>query len=286
MDLTKTFDRVDDVSKIEGCNTRGIEYRWSTFSKVIATFPAGSDALDFGAGSLRESYDLALRGFNVTSIDLDSELMSDYKSKYDWPANGTSHRLVAASDFTDALSKIHGQRFALVTCFDVLEHLEDPAAVLRLIEPHIADGGKIFITVPNGRTLFEIGFRVNLLLARATKRYLRPGEPHLQRNSPARWKEILISAGYNVLQHDMEIGFFVNTAAALVQLPLGLGGRILRNLGMKVDAYAWSERICSGARMAPIDRIDRKTKSIFHGLYGWNLFVAAPARSRIMTIPS
>ena len=163
MTLTKTFDRVADVSKIEGCNTRGIEYRWSTFSNVIATFPAGSDALDFGAGSLRESFDLARRGFNVTSIDIDHELMSAYKSAYDWPANGTSHQLIGAGDLTDALAKIRGQRFALVTCFDVLEHLEDPGAVLRLIEQYLTDDGKILITVPNGRTLFELAFRFDLL---------------------------------------------------------------------------------------------------------------------------
>jgi 2-polyprenyl-3-methyl-5-hydroxy-6-metoxy-1,4-benzoquinol methylase len=281
MSLTKTFDRVDDVSKIEGCNTRGIEYRWSIFSKMIATFPAGSNALDFGAGSLRESFDLATRGFSVTSIDIDSELMSAYKSDYDWPANGTSHRLIAASDLADGLSKIGDQRFALVTCFDVLEHLEDPAAVLRLIEPHIADGGKIFITVPNGRTLFELAFRFDLLLARATKRSMRPGEPHLQRNSPKKWKNIIRSAGYEVLQHEMEIGFLANTTAALVQLPLALGGRILRKLGVQVDALSLSERICSGARMAAIDRIDQNTKSIFSGLYGWNLFVASPVRNRL-----
>jgi 2-polyprenyl-3-methyl-5-hydroxy-6-metoxy-1,4-benzoquinol methylase len=280
MTQTKTFDRVDDISKIEGCNTRGIEYRWPTFSKVIATFPPGRDALDFGAGSLRESFDLAVRGFNVTSIDIDSELMLAYKSGYEWPANGTSHRMIAASDLTDGLSKIAGQRFALVTCFDVLEHLQDPTAVLRMIEPHIADDGKIFITVPNGRTLFELAFRFDLLLARATKRNMRPGEPHLQRNSPRKWKKIIASAGYEVLQHDMEIGFLTNTAAALVQLPLTLGGRLLRKLGVHVDALALSERICSGARMAAIDRIDQKTKSIFSGLYGWNLFVASPTRNR------
>ena len=106
MTLTKTFDRVDDVSKIEGCNTRGIEYRWSTFSRVIATFPVGSSALDFGAGSLRESFDLAVRGFNVTSIDIDSELMSAYKTNYNWPANGTSHRIIGAGDLTEGLAKI------------------------------------------------------------------------------------------------------------------------------------------------------------------------------------
>ena len=280
MTLTKTFDRVDDISKIEGCNTRGIEYRWSIFSKEIATFAPGRAALDFGAGSLRESFDLAARGFNVTSIDIDSELMSAYKSGYEWPANGTTHHMIAARDLSDGLSKIADQKFALVTCFDVLEHLEDPAAVLRLIEPHIAHGGKIFISVPNGRTLFELAFRLDLLLARATKRYLRPGEPHLQRNSPKKWKKIIASAGFDVLQHDMEIGFLANTAAALVQLPLALGGRILRKFGAHLDALALSERICSKARMAAIDRIDQKTKSIFRDLYGWNLFVAAPTRSR------
>jgi 2-polyprenyl-3-methyl-5-hydroxy-6-metoxy-1,4-benzoquinol methylase len=281
MTLTKTFDRVDDVSKIEGCNTRGIKYRWSTFSKVIATFPVGSNALDFGAGSLRESFDLAVRGFNVTSIDIDSELMSAYKTSYDWPANGTSHRIVGAGDLMEGLEKIAGQRFALVTCFDVLEHLDDPESLLRMLEPYILDDGRIFITVPNGRTLFELAFRFDLLLARVTNRYIRPGEPHLQRNTPKKWKQIIARAGYDVLQHDMEIGFFANTVAAAVQLPLALSGRLLRKLGVNVDALALSEQICSGARMLAIDRIDQKTKSIFRGLYGWNLFVASPARNPV-----
>src|SRR6266513_816346 len=106
MTLAKTFDRVDDVSKIEGCNTRGIEYRWPTFLKEIATFPAGSNVLDFGAGSLRESFDLAARGFNVTSIDIDGDLMSAYKNSYNWPANGTTHRIIGAGDLTEGVAKI------------------------------------------------------------------------------------------------------------------------------------------------------------------------------------
>src|SRR5437763_2740993 len=217
MTLTKTFDSVNDVSKIEGCNSRGIQYRWSTFSNVIATLPVGGNALDFGAGSLRESFDLAVRGFNVTSIDIDRELMSAYKASYDWPVNGRSHRIICTGDLTEGLKKIVGQSFTLVTCFDVLEHLDDPESLLRLLEPHIAENGKIFITVPNGRTLFELAFRFDLLVARATNRYIRPGEPHLQRNSPKKWERIIVRAGYDILRHDMEIGFFANTAAALVQ---------------------------------------------------------------------
>src|SRR5438552_1716489 len=128
--------------------------RW-TLPSFGSKIPVGSAVLDFGAGSLRESFDLAVRGFNVTSIDIDSELMSAYKASYSWPANGTSHRIIGAGDLTEGLARISGQRFALVTCFDVLEHLDDPESLLRLLEPHLADDGEIFITVPNGRTLFE-----------------------------------------------------------------------------------------------------------------------------------
>ncbi len=151
--------------------------------------------------------------------------------------------------------------------------------MLRSLAPLLKDDGKILITVPNGRTLFELAFRIDLLLARATKRYIRPGEPHLQRNSPKKWKKIIERAGYDILEHEMQIGFLANTTAGLVQLPLALSGRILRKLGVNVDTLALSERICSGTRMALLDRMDQKTKLIFRELYGWNLFVASPVRS-------
>jgi 2-polyprenyl-3-methyl-5-hydroxy-6-metoxy-1,4-benzoquinol methylase len=277
-DQVRRFERVHDVSKIEGCNTRGIEYRWAVFSNEIAMIPSGADALDFGAGSLRESFDLAVRGFNVTSIDLSAELLASYKSDYNWPGNGTTHQMIAAENLTEGLAKVGGKKFDLVTCFDVLEHLADPSEILRELRDRMNDGAKVFITVPNGRSLFEIAWSIDLKIAMATKRTLRPGEPHLQRNSPEKWKKIIRNSGFRITRHEMAIGFFANTAVALVQLPLTLGGRILRKMGIKVDAEGMAERICSGRRMAMIDKLDRKTKRLLAPLYGWNLFVATPAR--------
>src|ERR1700684_108814 len=112
----RTFDRIHDVSKIDGCNTRGVEYRWQTFSKELAEIPAGCSALDFGAGSLRESFDLAVRGFNVTSIDLNGELLASYKADYVWPENGTTHELISSDYLTDGLAKVNGKTFDLITC--------------------------------------------------------------------------------------------------------------------------------------------------------------------------
>jgi SAM-dependent methyltransferase len=272
MDQVLTFDRSGDVSKLEGCNTRGIKYRWRIFLDRISSIPRGSDVLDFGAGSLRESFDLVSRGFNVTSVDIDAGNMTSYKEKYSWPDNGVRHDMVATEDLFEALRQID-QRFSLITCFDVLEHLNDPTSALVAVKEKMTESGLIFVTVPNGRTLFELAFRVDLMIARATNRYLRPGEPHLQRNSPSRWKEIIAKSGLRVIDHDMEIGFFANTFAALVQLPLTLIGRVLRKLDVRVDALDLSERIINGPQADALDFMDRHTKAIFRGLYGWNLFV-------------
>jgi 2-polyprenyl-3-methyl-5-hydroxy-6-metoxy-1,4-benzoquinol methylase len=196
MNTVHTFDRTADVSKLEGCNTRGVEYRWSIFERELATVSTGARVLDFGAGSLRESFDLATRGFNVTSLDIDADVLASYSSRYNWP-DVTKHRVIAAPDnLFDGLREIEGEKFDLITAFDVLEHLDDPATALVTLCRHLTPTGKLFITVPNGRTLFELAFRIDLMIARATGRYMRPGEPHLQRNSPARWRKIIESANF------------------------------------------------------------------------------------------
>jgi 2-polyprenyl-3-methyl-5-hydroxy-6-metoxy-1,4-benzoquinol methylase len=273
----RTFDRTNDVSKLEGCNTRNVEYRWDLFSKELEMIPRGSEALDFGAGSLRDSFELAKRGYNVTSVDLDLDTLSSYQSDYDWPASGTTQRIVTGQDFDDCLSQIKSTQFSLVICFDVLEHLEDPAGVLRKVRNLLTPKGRLFITVPNGRTLYELWFRFLLVTSKVSGKKLRPGEPHLQRNSPERWKEILTEAGFRVLSHEMQIGFLVNTASALVQIPLYSFGRLVRALGFSFPAEKIQETICSKKVMASLNKIDEKTRPYFSGLYGWNLFVATPA---------
>jgi 2-polyprenyl-3-methyl-5-hydroxy-6-metoxy-1,4-benzoquinol methylase len=270
----RTFDRTDDVSKLEGCNTRNVEYRWDLFSNELAKIPVGSDTLDFGAGSLRDSFELARHGYNVTSIDLDIDSLFSYQADYNWPANGTTQKIVTGRNLADCLSQIEGSQFSLIICFDVLEHLEDPVSVLRRLRPLLERDGRLFITVPNGRTLFELWFRLVLVSSRMLGKKLRPGEPHLQRNSPQRWREILNEAGFRVLAHEMQIGFFVNTANALVQIPLYAIGRMCRAAGFAFPADKIQEAVCSKRAMERLNKIDQKTRRPLSGLYGWNLFVA------------
>ena len=275
MDNIGTFNRVADIAKLAGCNTRNVAYRWSIFGDSLKSVPAQSSVLDFGAGSLRESYDLALRGYRVTSVDMDEGLLSRYAAEYDWPVSKPT--LVAGTDPIDSLKKVADQRFDLITCFDVLEHLEDPVQILRMLRSNMAPGARMFVTVPNGRSLFELAFRLDLIISRLMKRKLRPSEPHLQRNSPQKWTRIIESAGLKVEAHDMQIGFFVNTAFALIQMPMLLAGRVLRKFGINIDGARISSRICNEARMAALNRVDVATKLFFNSLYGWNLFVVSSA---------
>ena len=222
----RTFDRTRDVAKLVGCNTRNVEYRWSIFERYLERVPRGAKVLDFGAGSLRETYELCSQGFAVTALDLDSAVLESYAKDYAWPVRP---ELVEGA----SLSALKQRQFALIAAFDVFEHLEDPRALLAQMREVMAEGAQIFCTVPNRRTLFEIVGRINWKIGLALGRTFTPGVPHIQFKSPAEWRAFFESCGFRVVDHEMAIGCFVNTWAALTATPALFIRKILRKLGVK-----------------------------------------------------
>ncbi len=49
-----------------------------------------------------------------------------------------------------------GEVFDVVVMADVLEHLEDPASILKIAVDLLAPGGRLLVTIPNGKGPFEI----------------------------------------------------------------------------------------------------------------------------------
>jgi SAM-dependent methyltransferase len=65
----------------------------------------------------------------------------------------------------DSVANVHGwsRTFDVVVCADVLEHLEDPAAVLARVRKWLSPGGLLLVSLPN---VANVAVRLSLLAGR------------------------------------------------------------------------------------------------------------------------
>jgi SAM-dependent methyltransferase len=276
------FDRRADVSKLFGCNTRNVEYRWDLFTNRLEDIKRKTDApraLDFGAGSLRDSYELVRQGFDVTSMDLDPKVMQRYFDSYDWSSAGTSPQV-----FTDSIDRlgelVSRDYFHLAISFDVIEHLEQPEQYLRGLRPLLRDDGYLFAIVPNRRSIFERYFKHSLKKQRQRGLKWTPGVPHLQFRSPQEWDQFIQANGFEVVEHDMAIGPLVNDVwQGMLGLPIrvyvapGLH-RLANILHLSFNPGRFEEGFFPAWLMRTADVLDSLLKRHTRNRFGWNLIVA------------
>ncbi len=272
--MKRTFDRTGDVAKLFGCNTRNVEYRWTIFARHLQTIAAGAEVLDFGCGSLRESFELSSLGFRVTSFDLNSDTLNAYWGDYPW--TDLKPQIVSSG----SLAQFSGKLFSLVLAYDVFEHLDRPDRTLADLASALAPDGLIFCTVPNGRSLAEIISRVVLKIGVMMGHKFTPGVPHLQFRSPGQWRRLFEESGFEVRDHEMAIGFFVNTWAAIVVFfSLHFLSLLVRSAFRLPRSDKQRDPLGSlgGPRvMRMLNALDRETPFL-RSYYGWNLFVLRPA---------
>ncbi|MDX6305576.1 MAG: tRNA 5-carboxymethoxyuridine methyltransferase [Blastocatellia bacterium] len=276
------FDRRKDISKLFGCNTRNVQYRWRVFSGHLEELKQTSSelrALDFGAGSLRDSYELARYGFRVVSMDLDAKVMRQYFDSYDWTTLRSTPELFA--DSIDHLAEAVGpDYFHLAISFDVIEHLESPRDYLQRLRPLLRPGGYLFAIVPNRRSLYERYFKRSLKKQREKGLPLTPGVPHLQFRSPEEWDEFIEENGFEIVEHDMAIGTFVNDFwNGALGLPIYVYVTpilqvLLPRLSAGSDPAIIERLVAPVWLMRRIDVFDNLFKKWLHGQFGWNIIVA------------
>jgi SAM-dependent methyltransferase len=243
---------------------------------------AKPNALDFGAGSLRDSYELSKLGFRVVSVDLDEEILSRYCESYDWDSQS------APTLFTSPLESLAlqtGQNFFdLAIAFDVIEHLEDPVHYCRQIRSLLREQGMLFTIVPNRRSIFETYFRHTVKRQREKGVPLKPGVPHLQFKTPAEWRQFFENNGFRVLEHDMTIGFLVNDCwNGLLGLPLRVYvcpvlqmlGHILR---LNFNASDFEQAFSPSWMMERVNVWDQFLRKPLKNRFGWNLIIAQKVR--------
>lgn len=104
------------------------------------------DVLDFGCGVGGFLIKARSKAICVTGIELEARLQSHFQA----------NALVVFRSI-DALPS--DQRYDVITAFHVVEHLEDPADILRQLATRLRTGGKIVVEVPSSAdallTLYE-----------------------------------------------------------------------------------------------------------------------------------
>ena len=98
--------------------------------------------LDLGCGCGYGAHHIALRGAGlVVGVDVSAEAIDFARTRYTAP----NIRFAVMDAYDLALQR----RFDLVTCFEVIEHVERPEKVLEQIATVIGDRGILLISTPN-----------------------------------------------------------------------------------------------------------------------------------------
>jgi len=141
---------------------------------------AGKRVLDVGCGGGILSESMALKGAQVTGIDLGEKALKVAQLHQLESGVAVDYRLISA----EALATEMPQSFDVVTCMEMLEHVPDPAAVVNACATLVKPGGMVFFSTinrnPKAYLLAVIGAEYVLnLLPRGTHEYekfIKPSE--------------------------------------------------------------------------------------------------------------
>jgi len=105
----------------------------------------GKRVLDVGCGGGILSESMAHKGANVTGIDLGEKALGVAKLHLLESGETVEYRHISVED----LAKEAPGSYDVVTCMEMLEHVPDPAAVVKACAELVKDGGSVFFSTIN-----------------------------------------------------------------------------------------------------------------------------------------
>lgn len=101
--------------------------------------------LDIGCGGGILSEAMAKRGASVTGIDLAAEAIDAAQAHGRQSAQAIDYRVISAED----LAKTEPDTYDIVTCLEMLEHVPDPASIVRATACLVKPKGLVFFATLN-----------------------------------------------------------------------------------------------------------------------------------------
>ena len=105
----------------------------------------GKRVLDVGCGGGILSESMAARSANVTGIDLGEKALKVAKLHLLESGQKVDYRLIAV----EALAQQEPEQYDVVTCMEMLEHVPDPASIVRACSQLVKPGGHVFFSTLN-----------------------------------------------------------------------------------------------------------------------------------------
>jgi 2-polyprenyl-3-methyl-5-hydroxy-6-metoxy-1,4-benzoquinol methylase len=178
------------LSQTDWPRYRRNEHPHGTHEVLLRQVPHGSSVLDVGCATGYLADPLRAQGCRVWGLDSDADAVAKARAE-------AAYEEVFTLDLEECEElPWPDQRFDVVLCADVIEHLRDPAHGLRLVRRHVASGGRLVLSVPN---VAHASVRLPLLVGRFE--YRRSGildETHVRLFTFRTARALVESCGYEV----------------------------------------------------------------------------------------
>ncbi len=182
---------------------------------------AGKKVLDIGCGGGILSEAMAQRGASVTGIDMGEAPLAVARLHQLESGVAVDYRQITAEQMAEEMP---GQ-FDVVTCLEMLEHVPDPASVIRACHRLVKPGGQVFLSTinrnPKAYLFAVIGAEYILqLLPRGThdfRKFIRPSELGAWSREAGLEVKDIIGLTYNPLTkhyklaNDVDVNYMVQT---------------------------------------------------------------------------
>jgi 2-polyprenyl-6-hydroxyphenyl methylase/3-demethylubiquinone-9 3-methyltransferase len=106
---------------------------------------AGKNVIDIGCGGGILTESMAKRGATVTGIDLSEKALKVADLHSLESGAPVRYKLIAA----EAMAEQEAGQYDIVTCMEMLEHVPDPAAIVKACATLVKPGGHVFFSTLN-----------------------------------------------------------------------------------------------------------------------------------------
>lgn len=182
---------------------------------------AGKKVLDVGCGGGILSEAMSFRGATVTGIDMGEAPLSVAQLHQLESGANVEYRQITA----EALAAEQPEQYDVVTCLEMLEHVPDPASVIRACYQLVKPGGHVFFSTinrnPKAYLLAVIGAEYLLrMIPRGThdfKKFIRPSELGAWSRDAGLAVKDIIGMTYNPLtkhyklSSDVDVNYMIHT---------------------------------------------------------------------------